>query len=97
MESEKQNNTQNIEAETFTGMHLSETGIVDDFIHKLKSEIGGWETVKKNEYLHAVIRKVNKESASHNHLCSLENCTVKEYFKECLLKLEVLCELRRLN
>jgi hypothetical protein len=86
-----------IDADSFTGMHLSETGNAEEFIQRLKSEIVELDTVQKTKYLHKVIWRVNKESASHNTICSLEDCPVKIYFRDCLLKLEVLCELRRLN
>jgi hypothetical protein len=79
-----------IEADSFTGMHLNETGPVEDFIEKLKAEIVGFDSSHKNEFILLVIRRVNHEKDWHCTLCALEDCTVKQYFDKCLDMLQYL-------
>jgi len=74
----------NIEAESFTGMHLNETGLAEDFIGKLKCEIKDFTSEHKNEFILSVIRRINHEKDWHNSLCALDECSVKEYFDTCL-------------
>jgi len=93
----EQEGIRNIEADVFAGIHLSETGVVADFIQKIISEIKNIPSEEKEEYLLEVIRRVNKESDLHNSICIMEHCSTKEYFKECLTMLELFCELRRLS
>jgi hypothetical protein len=85
------------EAEFFAGIHLNETENVEIFIQKLKNELNKFDPESKRKYLCYLIRRVNEEYSAHNTLCSLNKCLVKKYFMECLLRLEILCEVSRLN
>lgn len=78
------NRAEIVEADSFTGMNLNETGVPEDFIEKLKTEVGNFDTAHKNEFVLLVIRRINHEKDWHNSLCALEDCSVKRYFEKCL-------------
>jgi hypothetical protein len=94
---EQENHLNHLDADSFTGMHLNENGLVGDFIQKLTEEIRAFDSLEKKEFLDAVIQRVNKELAFHNSLCTLPDCSVREYFKECSLMVKILSDLTRLN
>jgi hypothetical protein len=73
-----------VEADSFTGMYLNESGLAEDFIEKLKAEINNFDTIHKNEFIFLVIKRINHEKDWHNSLCALEECSVKQYFDHCL-------------
>jgi hypothetical protein len=77
-----------IEADSFTGMNLNETGLAEDFIEKLKKEVSDFDNERKNEFILLVIRRINHEKDWHNSLCALEDCSVKQYFHKCLNMLQ---------
>jgi hypothetical protein len=80
----KYNRQELLGADSFTGMHLNETGPAEDFIEKLKAEIVGFDSTYKNEFILLVIRRINHEKDWHSGLCALEDCIVKQYFDKCL-------------
>lgn len=84
------NRAELIEADSFTGMNLNETGLAEEFIEKLKSEIKGFDTNYKNEFVLSVICRINHEKDWHNNLCALEECSVKQYFDKCLVMLQAI-------
>lgn len=80
------------EANSFVAVHLNETGVVEEFIGKVKEEIKILEEKYKTEFIQGVIRSVNHEMAWHERLCAYQSCSVKVYFAACLKKLYEICE-----
>jgi hypothetical protein len=84
----KTKKTETLDAGSFTGMHLNETGSVEEFIVKLKTEIFTFEPDQKKEYVQSVMQRVNHEKDWHHSLCALDECSVKQYFEKCIKMLE---------
>lgn len=84
MQIEKSVSAATEEASSFIAMHLNETGLVEEFINKVKDEIKNFDEERKKEFIKSLIRCVEKEKAWHDNLCSIDQCKVKQYFEECL-------------
>jgi hypothetical protein len=92
-----QNPEHDSDPELFIEMHLNAHVHVDEFIRLLKEKVHGFEPAMKKKYLHAIIRKVNKIKDAYYSLHTDTNCNVSNYFMECLLRIEILAGLQRLN